>query len=96
MRWIKKGLIYGPDGKSRWAQQSALQPTPLLRPDGVIRIFVGLRSHEGVSRIGFVDVSADNPAEVISVSPEPVLDIGIPGAFDENGVVPRFGVLRDE
>jgi predicted GH43/DUF377 family glycosyl hydrolase len=88
MRWSKKGLIYGPSGDSWWAQRWALQPTPLLRADGTIRVFVGFRTHEGVSRIGFVDVSAENPAQVLAVSPEPVLDIGIPGAFDENGVVP--------
>ena len=95
MKWIKRGLIYGPSGDSWWAQRWALQPTPLLRPDGTIRVFVGLRTHEGISRVGFVDVSADNPAEVLRVSPEPVLDIGEPGAFDENGVVPCAIVERE-
>jgi predicted GH43/DUF377 family glycosyl hydrolase len=95
MRWSKKGLIYGPSGDSWWAQRWALQPTPLLRADGTIRVFVGFRTHEGVSRIGFVDVSAENPAQVLAVSPEPVLDIGIAGAFDENGVVPCAVVEHD-
>lgn len=95
MRWSKKGLIYGPSGDSWWAQRWALQPTPLLRADGTIRVFVGFRTLEGVSRIGFVDVSAENPAQVLAVSPEPVLDIGIPGAFDENGVVPCAVVEHD-
>ena len=35
-----------------------------------------------------MDVSADNPLSVLRVSKQPVLDIGIPGTFDENGVVP--------
>jgi hypothetical protein len=95
MRWLKKGLIYGPSGNSWWAQRWALQPTPLLRADGTIRVFVGFRTREGVSRVGFVDVSAENPAQVLAVSPEPVLDIGVPGAFDENGVVPCAVVERD-
>jgi len=95
MKWIKKGLIYGPDGDSWWAQRWALQPTPFLRADGVIRVFVGLRTRQGVSRVGFVDVSADNPAEVIGFSREPALDIGVPGAFDENGVVPCAVVERE-
>jgi predicted GH43/DUF377 family glycosyl hydrolase len=95
MRWIKRGLIYGPKGDSWWAQRWALQPTPLLRGDGTIRVFVGFRTHEGVSRVGSVDVSAENPAQVLAVSPEPVLDIGAPGAFDENGVVPCAVVERD-
>jgi hypothetical protein len=95
MRWLKKGLIYGPSGDSWWAQRWALQPTPLLRADGTIRVFVGFRRRDGVSRVGYVDVSADDPACVLAVSPEPVLDIGLPGAFDENGVVPCAIVDRD-
>jgi predicted GH43/DUF377 family glycosyl hydrolase len=95
MRWIKKGLIYGPAGESWWAQKWALQPTPLLRDDGTIRIFTGFRTLEGVSRVGFVDVSADNPSQVLNVSKAPVFDIGVPGTFDENGVVPCAVVERD-
>jgi hypothetical protein len=42
-----------------------------------------------------VDVDADNPSRVLRVSDRPALDIGIPGAFDDNGVVPCAVVLRD-
>jgi hypothetical protein len=96
MRWKKAGLIYGPDGSSAWARNSALQPTPLVkREEGVVRVFAGMRDDEGVSRVGFVDVSADDPSRVVRVSETPALDIGIPGAFDENGVVPCAVVERD-
>jgi predicted GH43/DUF377 family glycosyl hydrolase len=95
MLWVKKGLIWGPDGSSRWAQRWALQPTPLLRADGTIRVFVGMRTSEGVSRVGYVDVDAENPSRVLAVSAEPALDIGAPGAFDENGVVPCAVVERE-
>jgi hypothetical protein len=96
VKWRKAGLIYGPDGSSPWAHNSALQPTPLVRRDeGVIRVFAGMRDDEGVSRVGFVDISADDPARVLRVSEQPALDIGIPGTFDENGVVPCAVVERD-
>ena len=96
MKWLKKGLIYGPTGESPWANNSALQPTPHLRSDaGVIRVFAGFRDKEGASRVGFVDVAADNPAEVLRVSEKPALDLGISGAFDENGVVPCAISERD-
>src|SRR5436305_12725829 len=94
MKWIKRGLIYGPRGVSWWAQAWALQPTPLVRADGTIRVFVGLRTREGVSRVGFVDVNAANPAQVLGVLLEPVLDIVRPGAFDENGVGPTALTAR--
>jgi hypothetical protein len=96
MQWEKKGLIYGPSGENSWARHSALQPTPLVRPEaGFIRVFAGMRDNEGVSRVGFVDVSCEDPSRILRVSPAPVLDTGVPGAFDDNGVVPTSIVERD-
>ncbi|MHB8084852.1 MAG: hypothetical protein ACYDHZ_03425 [Dehalococcoidia bacterium] len=87
MKWQKKGLIYCPDGSSTWAKNSALTPTPYLLNDRIIRIYVSFRDDLGVGRIGYVDVDSDNPSKVLGVSTEPVLDIGVPGAFDDNGVI---------
>lgn len=87
MKWIKKGLIYGANNNSEWMNNSALQPTPIVLND-IIRVFVGFRDKNGVGRVGFVDVNADNPSEVINVSKKPCLDVGQPGCFDDNGVVP--------
>ena len=87
MKWQKKGLIYGPDGRYKWAKHSALTPTPILKDDQTIRVYAGFRDEKGVSRIGYVDVDADNPSHVQSVSKEPVLDIGLPGTFDDNGLI---------
>jgi len=96
MKWRKRGLIYGPAGELEWARHSALQPTPLLKADGrELRVFVGFRDDEGVGRIGYVDLNAEDPSRVLRVSPTPVLDIGTPGAFDDNGVVPCAVVKRD-
>lgn len=95
MKWEKKGIIYSLDGNSTWAKNSTLQPTPLLLNDDTIRIFVGLRDDKGVSRVGYVDVDANNPKIVKKVSKEPLLDIGLPGTFDDNGVVP-CAVIRNE
>ena len=41
-----------------------------------------------VGRIGYVDVSARDPRQVVAVSRWPVLDIGAPGCFDDHGVTP--------
>jgi len=95
MKWEKRGLIYAPDGSLSWAKHSALQPTPLLIDD-VIRVYVGFRDANGVSRVGFVDVDANNPAHVLNFSASPALDVGEPGAFDSNGVVPTAVVRRGE
>lgn len=88
MRWAKRGVIHAPDGTSDWAVQSALQPTPLRLSDDVVRLFVGFRDAVGVGRVGYIDVDANNPSRVLAVSQTPVLDVGVPGAFDDNGVIP--------
>lgn len=87
MKWEKKGLIYCPNGDNEWAQHSALTPTPVLIDESTIRVFAGLRDDKGVSRIGYVDVQANNPSIIKAVSDVPVLDVGIPGTFDDNGVI---------
>ncbi len=96
MKWEKRGMIFRPDGTSRWARHTALQPTPLLIKDDVIRVYIGMRDDEGVGRVGYVDVNAADPGEIIAVTADPCLDIGIPGAFDDNGVIPCAVVSRDE
>ncbi len=96
MNWIKRGLIYGPDGTSAWAEHSALQPTPFSLTPSTIRVFAGFRDREGMSRVGWVDVDAEDPAQVRGVSETPALDIGRPGAFDDNGVVPCAAVRRGD
>ena len=92
---VKKGLIFNPKGKIQWAVDTALQPTPVVLEDR-IRIFCGCRDAEGISRIGWVDVDTEQPEKILGYSPEPVLDIGLPGCFDDNGVVPTAVVQRDE
>lgn len=95
MKWIKQGLIYAPDGTRPWAKHSALQPTPVILDDELIRVFVGFRDAGGVSRVGFVDVDGANPSRIAGVSSRPALGPGQPGAFDDNGVVPTAAIWRD-
>jgi hypothetical protein len=94
MKWTKKGLVFGPGGKLDWARHSAAQPTPILLDDNTIRVFVGFRDTEGVTRLGYVDVAADNPARVLGISNRPSLEIGRDGTFDDNGVI-LGDVVRD-
>jgi len=94
MKWRELGLVFNPAGKFEWAVSHALQPTPLVLKDR-IRVFVGLRDSQGVSRVGAVDLDRNDPAVVLSYSTQPVLDIGEDGCFDENGVVPSAVIKHD-
>jgi predicted GH43/DUF377 family glycosyl hydrolase len=88
VQWTKHGRIYVPDGSMWWAKHYAFPPTPLWRPDGSLRLYLAFCDEHTVGRIGWVDVDPEDPRRVLGVSPEPVLDIGQPGAFDENGILP--------
>lgn len=87
MSWHKIGLIYCPQSDTGWAQHSFMTPTPWLRDGDTIRLFGGVRDDLGISRIGWVDVDASDPAHIKGVSAQPVLDLGAPGMFDDNGVI---------
>jgi predicted GH43/DUF377 family glycosyl hydrolase len=86
MQWEKLGVIWRPHGDLWWAKNYASCPTPLFLADGSLRLYIQCRDEHGVGRVGYVDVDPENPTRVLRVSGEPVLDVGVPGAFDDNGV----------
>jgi len=86
MKLIKKGFIYCPNREMDWMQHSFMTPVPILI-ENKIRIFGGIRDNEGISRIGYIDVKAENPSEIIYIHKKPVLNIGDKGCFDDNGVI---------
>lgn len=86
MEWERLGLIYNASGKSGWDLHSALTPTPFVY-DERVRIYAGFRDKKGVSRIGYVDLEKEDPTKILRISTQPVLDIGKPGTFDDNGLI---------
>ena len=63
LTWSKKGLVFetARQGVGGWMRHSALTPTPYRIDDELIRVYAGFRDDDGVSRIGYVDVLADDP-----------------------------------
>jgi hypothetical protein len=93
MRWRKLGLVYAPPGDQPWARQYAHLPTPVVWDERTIRVYFAGLDAEKFGRVGYVDVDSADPTRVLRVSPEPVLDLGLSGAFDDSGVNPSC-VLR--
>ncbi|UPG95177.1 hypothetical protein [Luteibacter aegosomatissinici] len=87
--WTKRGLVFDTlrQGVGGWMRHSALTPTPWRRNDGTIRVYASFRDDEGIGRIGYVDMDAERPGEVVRVSARPVLDVGRGGCFDDNGMI---------
>ncbi|MEN6351614.1 MAG: hypothetical protein ABFD08_19740 [Syntrophomonas sp.] len=88
MEWQKKGLVYVPDGKRSWARGTAYLPTVDILNSKVLRVYFASLDENKYGRIGYVDLDIDNPQRILKESPEPVLDLGEYGTFDDCGVSP--------
>lgn len=88
MYWQKKGLVCKPQNEAPWWKSHGMAPAAIMYDAQTIRIYQGCLDAKGISRIGFVDVAADDPRLVLRKSTSPVLDLGTPGCFDDNGVFP--------
>lgn len=98
--WEKKGLIFNPEKcevRPSWRWNFAQGENTLLFDD-FIRVYICCREKpnskgQTVSRITYVDLSKENPSEVIKIGEKPVLELGGLGEFDEFGTYP-FSVVR--
>ena len=86
MKWRKLGIVWNTDGSRAWAKTHSMVPTPFRLNDEVIRVFITCLDNKGRGRPIYVDVAAENPMRVLSVSPCALVDIGRSGTFDDNGV----------
>lgn len=97
MKWKKKGLICSHETFSLdWYKKNSMVPIPCLIDTKTLRIFFTMCDKDNVGRIGYVDVNPENPSEIIDYSKTPVLNIGVDGTFDDNGVVTACVFEEDE
>ena len=88
MKWIKKGFIFKPDGSKQWAFSHAQVPLAQTISHDRVRLYYGTRDAHNRTRTSYVEVSADNPKDILYVHPNPILELGAPGAFDDSGIMP--------
>jgi hypothetical protein len=88
MNWTRGGVVYVPDGTVNWMKSHASLPTAIRLDEDVIRLFLGFRDSSDIARIGWIDLSGGPEFRLLRMSERPRLDIGRPGAFDDNGVLP--------
>jgi hypothetical protein len=86
-KWKKHGIVYAPNGDKIWAKTHAAVPTPYALSNEIIRIFFTAMDVNGRGRPSYIDVAAENPLNILSISEMPLLEIGKHGCFDDNGVM---------
>lgn len=94
MKWVKKGRIFTASGDYGWMNSHTQVPTALVFDDR-IRIFFSTRAEDGMSRTTFIDLDKNDPARILSLHPQPILEFGEPGMFDEHGSIPNHVFRHD-
>jgi hypothetical protein len=71
MHWQKLGLVYVANREQSWATSHAYIPTSMMLDEETIRVYVAFLDSEKVGRVGYVDVAAKNPLEILKISDRP-------------------------
>ncbi len=91
MKWHKHGLVFAPDGAGGWMNSHAQVPTPLVG-EGFVRVYFSSRPESSMSLTTFVDLDLEDPSRILRLNPNPILELGKPGTFDEHGIMPSCAV----
>jgi len=92
--WRKLGRVLQASGASL-SRTHAMLPTPWVMADRV-RVFYASCDDDMRGRIFFADFACEPPFGLIAVSPNPVFDVGLAGAFDCDGVNPSQIIETDD
>jgi hypothetical protein len=85
-RWRRLGRLTLDTSRAPWAVTHAALPVVEPRAGGSWNVYVSLRDGEGRARIGRTHLAL-RPAPIFApLEPDPVLDLGPLGAFDDSGV----------
>jgi predicted GH43/DUF377 family glycosyl hydrolase len=93
MRWQKRGNIFNPQQHRAWAGTHAQVPTVLVKQQ-VLRIYYADRDNQGRSFTTYLDVDRADPTRVVYLHKRPLLPLGRPGTFDDEGMMPAFALER--
>ncbi len=88
MEWVKKGLIFCPDGSDSLMNSHAAIPFADRLDEEIIRIYFSSRNSEGKSLPFSIDVDSNNISKILRINKEPILQLGKLGTFDDSGIMP--------
>lgn len=95
MKWIKKGLVYKPNGDLKWSKSYAQVPVvDFIENENVLKVYFSTRDELNRSIPNYVILDADNPLKILEEGQKPILEIGEIGTFDDCGVMPSWIVNR--
>jgi len=90
MKWIKRGLILKPTGKSDWMVTHAQLPFAERIGGDRYRIYFSGRNSQNMSQVGYIEIDINEPQKRLHITEKPVLELGPLGSFDDSGVFPSW------
>jgi sucrose-6-phosphate hydrolase SacC (GH32 family) len=72
-------------------------PTVLSLPkQNIIRVYFSSRPRQNISLTSYVDLNSSNLSEINFLNPEPILELGGLGMFDEHGIMPSSVIKHED
>src|SRR6187399_2482396 len=87
MSWRRLGSLALDTSAATWAVTHAALPVTEQLDAGTWNLYLSLRDEQGRARIGRTRLTLDPKPRLAPLDSEPVLDLGVLGAFDGSGVV---------
>jgi hypothetical protein len=94
--WRRLGQLPLDTGGAVWAVTHAALPVAEQFNDDSWNVYLSLRDSQGRARIGRTRLDLGAAPRLETLEPEPVLDLGVLGAFDDSGVVTSSLVSEGE
>lgn len=87
-RWLRLGALQLDTSRAvAWAVSHAALPIPEPAGEGRWNIYLSLRDSQGRARIGRTVLTLEPTPALSLLDPEPLLELGERGTFDDNGIV---------
>lgn len=93
--WKKLGKIFCAEGQSDWLYSHAMIPVAEQVDGDRYRIFFSSRDKHNRGHGGFLEIDMRDPTRVLHIHPDPVLEPGDLGCFDDSGALPNSIVNVD-
>ena len=87
MNWVKKGLIFAPDGQSDWMVTHAAVPFADKLDDDIFRVYFCSRDERNRAQVGYFEIDITRPEEILYVHDRPVIGLGPLGSYDDAGAI---------
>jgi len=101
-KWLKHGLVFNPRevATPQWMEEFAQAPSVLIF-EKFVRVYFSCRpkadaNGQYVSYSAFVDLDKENLFKIINISPQPIIELGKLGSFDEFGIYPVSVIKREK